>query len=179
MSAFRRIRLTLKPIGVSVIADLLDDEAPRTAAHVWDRLPIEGPAFHGQYSGAEVFVLVPDPIQVGPENLAGIPIPGELFYFYQGTENVVADDVPIEEVVFVYGRGVILRQAEGEPTKANLFGRVPGDWKHDWTDFQQACSRLRQEPQRLLVERVVGAQLAANPVDDQQPATKADEQPLV
>jgi hypothetical protein len=150
----RRIRLTLVPHGASVIADLLDDEAPTTTAHVWGRLPVEGPAYHGQYSGAEIFVLVPDPDRVGPENVAGIPIPGELFYFYQGTENVVADDVPIEELVFVYNRGVLLRQAEGEPTKANLFARVPGDWKTDWVPFREACQHLRQNPQILRIERV-------------------------
>jgi hypothetical protein len=154
MATNRRIRLTLVPHGASVVADLLDDEAPRTANHVWDRLPIEAPAYHGQYSGAEIFVLVPDPVDLPAENRAGIPVPGELFYFYQGTENVVADDVPIEEVVFVYNRGVILKKAEGVPTEANLFARVPGDWKHDWIDFRAACQALRLDPQRLRIERV-------------------------
>src|SRR4051812_19207768 len=79
----RRIRLTLLPIGASVVAELLDDEAPVTAAHVWDRLPIEGYALHGQYSGAEIFVLVDRPERLPPENLVHIPVPGELFYFYQ------------------------------------------------------------------------------------------------
>ena len=154
MSTKRRIRLTLQPMGVSVIADLLDDEAPRTAGHVWDRLPVEGPAYHGQYSGAEIFVLVPDPIQIGEENLTGIPIPGEMFYFYQGTESVIADPEPIEEFVLVYNRGVTLKQAEGMPTRANLFARIPGDWKYDWTDFQKACAQLRLNPQTLRIERV-------------------------
>jgi hypothetical protein len=154
MNTKRRIRLTLEPMGVTVIADLLDDEAPRTAGHVWDRLPVEGPAYHGQYSGAEIFVLVPDPIQIGEENLTGIPIPGELFYFYQGTESVIADPEPIEEFVLVYNRGVLLKQAEGMQTRANLFARIPGDWKYDWTDFQQACAQLRLNPQTLHIERV-------------------------
>ncbi len=154
MSAKRRIRLTLQPLGVSVVADLLDEEAPRTASHVWDRLPVVGPAYHGQYSGAEIFVLVPNPLQIDEENLAGIPVPGELFYFYQGTESVVADPEPIEEFVLVYNRGVILKQAEGMPTRANLFARIPGDWKFDWTDFQKACAQLRLVPQTLQIERV-------------------------
>ena len=65
--ARRRIRLTFTATGESATADLLDDEAPTTAQHVWDRLPIEERAVHGQFSGAEVFVLVDDPKTKGAE----------------------------------------------------------------------------------------------------------------
>ena len=151
----RQIRLTLVPSGDSVVADLLDDEAPDTVAHIWSRLPVEGHAFHGQYSGAEVFVLVPQPTRLRPENLVHLALPGELFYFFQGTENAVADRDPIEEIVFVYGRGVRLKQAEGVPTHGSLFARVPGDWKHDWTAFADRCRSVREFPQRLRIDRVM------------------------
>lgn len=78
----RRLRLTLGT-GESVLADLLDDEAPVTADHVWNRLPIEGSLIHGQFSGAEVFVLVDDPVRLPPENLVQLPLPGELLYFWR------------------------------------------------------------------------------------------------
>jgi len=38
---------------------------------------------------------------------------------------------------------------------ASLFARIPGDWKHDWLTFAQACRRVRWEgPQLLRIERV-------------------------
>ena len=39
----RYIKVTLEKRGVSCVARLLDDEAPRTAAAVWEALPISSP----------------------------------------------------------------------------------------------------------------------------------------
>jgi hypothetical protein len=150
----RRIRLTFTETGESVVADLLDREAPTTARHVWDRLPIEARAVHGQFSGKEIFVLVDDPVQLPRENLVQLPLPGELLYFYEGTESATGGPEPAEEIAFIYGRGVTLRQAEGAPTYLNLFARVPGDWLTDWTDFAAACARVRGARPTLRIERV-------------------------
>jgi hypothetical protein len=150
----RHVRLTLKGAGESVVAELLDDEAPATAGHVWDRLPIEAPLHHGQFSGAEVFVLVDDPVRLPAENVVQLPLPGELLYFYEGTENSTAGSHPEEEIAFIYGRGVTLRQAEGVPTHLNLFGRVQGDWKYDWQPFAAACRASRRVPEVLRIEQV-------------------------
>lgn len=154
MTPRRRLRLTLVESGHSVDAELLDDEAPATAAHVWDRLPIEGPLVHGQFSGAEVFVLVDDPIRLPAENLVMLPLPGELLYFYEGTESATGGLEPVEEIAFIYGRGVTLREAEGVPTHLNLFARVPGDWKYDWRPFSDACRAARRSPATLRIDRV-------------------------
>lgn len=150
----RQVRLTLKVNGATVVAELLDDEAPATVAHVWDRLPIEAPLDHGMFSGAEVFVLVDDPVRLPAENLVQLPLPGELLYFYEGTENATSEPHPEEEIVFIYGRGVTLRQAEGVPTYLNLFGRVRGDWKYDWRLFAEGCRASRRVPEVLRIERV-------------------------
>jgi len=95
----RQLRLTFQT-GECVVAELLDDEAPATAAHVWDRLPIEAPLVHGQFSGAEVFVLVDDPARLPAENLVQLPLPGELLYFYEGTESATAGRGPVEAFDF-------------------------------------------------------------------------------
>ena len=34
------------------------------------------------YSGAEVFAIIDDPMPAPQENLVQLPLPGELFYFY-------------------------------------------------------------------------------------------------
>lgn len=43
----RFVTVTLDKRGVSCVARLLDDEAPRTCAVVWDALPLSAPVFHG------------------------------------------------------------------------------------------------------------------------------------
>jgi hypothetical protein len=149
----RQLRLSLRGSGASVLADLLDDEAPATAEHVWNRLPIEGQLVHAHNSGAEVFILLDDPVRLPAENLVRLPLPGELLYFYQGTENATAASAPIGEIAFIYGRGVTLRAAEGVPTHLNLFARVPGDWKYDWRPFADGCRAARGAPLTLRIER--------------------------
>jgi hypothetical protein len=76
----RRIEIRLERRGVSCIARLLDDLAPRTCAAVWEALPQGADAFHGKYARNEVYTLVesfadPEP---GLENSTITPIPGDV-----------------------------------------------------------------------------------------------------
>jgi hypothetical protein len=137
-----------------VIADLLDSDAPGTCELVWKRLPVEQRAIHGMYSGAEVFMLLDDPAPAPAENRVQLPLPGELLYFFDEGRGAVGARKAVGEICLVYGRGVVLRGHEGIATHASLFARIPGDWKHDWTAFAQACRRCRWDgPQRLRIER--------------------------
>jgi hypothetical protein len=150
----RKIRLTFVATGESVLAEMLDDEAPEVCRIVWDLLPVENKTIHGQFSGAEVFILLDNPRPVPPEGLTQIPLPGEILYFYDESKNVLNPRQPIAEICIVYNRGVFLRGAEGTPTHASLFARIPGDWKYDWTAFRDACRKSRWEgPQLLKIER--------------------------
>ena len=149
----RRIRLTFVDTGESALAEMLDEEAPEVCRLVSDLLPQESRTVHGQYSGAEVFILVDQPRPAPPENLTQIPLPGEIFYFYDGGGNVTSGRKPAGEICIVYGRGVILRGPEGAPTYASLFARIPGDWKYDWREFASACRSVRHDgPRRLRIE---------------------------
>jgi hypothetical protein len=149
----RRIRLSFPATGESVLADMLDDEAPAVCAYIWSILPVETRAIHGMYSGAEVFQLVENARPVESQNRTSLPLPGELLYFYDPGGNVTNRLGAVGEICFVYGRGVSLKGPEGVPTYASLFARIPGDWKHDWTEFAQACRRCRwQGPQVLKIE---------------------------
>jgi len=153
----RRIRLTFVATGESVLADLLWDDAPQTCERIWSRLPVEARAIHGMYSGAEVFTMLEDPPPSPEENLVQLPLPGELLYFYDQGRGAVGARKPVGEICMVYGRGVVLRGHEGVPIHANLFARIPGDWKHDWTAFAQACRKCRWDgPQVLRIERGAG-----------------------
>jgi len=150
----RHLRLTFVATGESVLAEVLDDEAPGVCQLVWEILPVETKVIHGMYSGAEVFALLDNPKAAPPENLCQLPLPGELLYFRDGSSNVANSKKPIAEIVLVYGRGVVLRGPEGVPTHASLFARIPGDWKLDWVEFAKACRRVRWEgPSILRIER--------------------------
>lgn len=149
----RKIRLSFPATGESVIAEMLDDEAPAVCSYIWGLLPLENKAIHGMYSGAEVFQLIERPRPVEPQNRTALPLPGELLYFYDPGGNVTGPPRPGGEVCLVYGRGVSLKEPEGMPTHASLFARIPGDWKYDWAEFAKACRRCRWEgPQTLRME---------------------------
>jgi Protein of unknown function (DUF3830) len=150
----RKIRLTFVETGESVLAEMLDDESPEVCRIVWDLLPVENRAIHGQFSGAEVYVLLDNPQPVPPEGLTQLPLPGEILYFYDETKSVTNPPHALAEICVVYNRGVFLRGAEGIPTTASLFARIPGDWKYDWTEFRNACRKSRWEgPPKLRIER--------------------------
>ena|SRR5881394_1304638 len=150
----RRIKISFPATGEAVIAELLDIEAPGVAQMVWDMLPLEHKSIHGMYSGAEIFVLLNEARPAPEENLTQIPVPGEIFYFFDNSRNVTNVKPAVAEICIVYGRGVILKGPEGVPSYASLFARIPGDWKYDWQDFAKACRRVRHEgPQILRIER--------------------------
>lgn len=150
----RHIRLTFTATGESVIADLLDDEAPQTCEMVWDRLALEHDALHGRYSGMEIFVVLDRPQPAPNENRTMLPLPGEILYWYAQGMSVTGDGKPVAEICLIYGRGVTLRGPEGIPSHGNLFARIPGDWKYDWLPFRERCGRVRTSPMRLRIERV-------------------------
>jgi hypothetical protein len=150
----RKLRLTYVNTGETVLADMLEEEAPQVCQHVWDLLPVQVKLLHGMYSGAEVFAVLDNPRPAPPENLCQLPLPGEILYFYDDAKYVTAHNKPVAEICVVYNRGVILKGPESIGVHCSLFARIPGDWKHDWNDFQNACRKVRREgPQELRIER--------------------------
>ena len=148
-----RLKLSFPATGESAAAEMLEEEAPAVCAYIRSLLPVETKAIHGMYSGAEVFQLLDHPQPVEPQNRVSLPLPGELLYFYDSGGNATSPARAVGEICLVYGRGVSLKGPEGVPTHASLFARIPGDWKHDWTDFAKACRRCRWEgPQVLRIE---------------------------
>lgn len=146
--------MTFIETGESVVADMLDDDAPGVCELIWSRLPLEHNLIHGIYSGAEVFAMIDSPAAAQPENMVQLPLPGELLYFYEEGRGAVGARKPVGEICIVYGRGVVLRGHEGVTVHANLFARIPGDWMHDWPEFAVACRKVRWEgPKRLRFDR--------------------------
>lgn len=134
----RYITVTLESRGVSCLARLLDEEAPRTAAAVWDALPLTGQVFHGKYARNEIYNLVPAfaATEPGKENTTVTPIPGDLCYFafdandlatpshgYESDEGPKALNHIIDLALF-YGRNNLLLNGDQGWVPGNVFGTV-------------------------------------------------------
>lgn len=141
----RLIRLTFTETGESVVAELLEAEAPRVCDEVWNMLPVEKKMIHGMYSGPEVFMVLEKPLAIPRENEVQLPLPGEILFFYDPGTSAAGGNRAVSEICVVYARGVSLKQHEAVPTFASLFARIRGDWSRDWKEFAAACRRVRTE----------------------------------
>jgi hypothetical protein len=134
----RYITVTLEKRGVSCLARLLDDEAPRTAKAVWDALPLSSAVFHGKYARNEIYNLVPAfaPVEPGKENTTITPIPGDLCYFEFDANDLATpshgytnDEGPKEllniiDLALFYGRNNLLINGDKGWVPGNVFGTV-------------------------------------------------------
>ena len=134
----RFITLTLESRGVSCTARLLDEEAPRTAAAVWDALPLSSQVFHGKYARNEIYNLVPAfaDLEPGPENTTVTPIPGDVCYFAFSANQLAtpshgygAGEGPgelgqIVDLALFYGRNNLLINGDQGWVPGNVFATV-------------------------------------------------------
>ena len=91
----RQIRLTLTRTGESVLAEMLDDDAPQTCQLVWDMLPVQHDLIHGRYSGMEAFVLLDQSQPAPDEQRTQLPLPGEILYWSSPGKTVTDRGQPI------------------------------------------------------------------------------------
>jgi hypothetical protein len=134
----RYLTISLDKRGVSCRARLLDEEAPRTCAAVWDALPRTGDAYHAKYARNEIYALLPSfaPEPPGPENPTVTPIPGDLCYFgfepwqignaaygyNEGSEAKSGEHV-VDLAIF-YGRNNLLINGDQGWVPGNVFGAI-------------------------------------------------------
>ena len=134
----RYITVTLERRGVTCLARLLDEEAPRTAGAVWDALPLSGQVFHGKYARNEIYALLPafSPEDPGKENTTITPIPGDVCWFtfegddlgnpaygYEQEEEHRAMTQIIDLAIF-YGRNNLLINGDQGWVPGNVFGEI-------------------------------------------------------
>jgi Protein of unknown function (DUF3830) len=144
----RQIELYLVKKRVRAVATLLEDEAPRTCAAVWDALPLEGDTYHAKWAGRELYTLVP-PLKSrpGPENGTITPIPGDVLYFDVDADSI---DLPVAlrrrhpeglvDLAVFYGRNNLLLGPAGF-MPGNLFATITDGL----AEYAQACSELFRE----------------------------------
>lgn len=137
----RYIEIVLEKRGVSCVARLLDDEAPRTCAAVWDALPLDGDVYHAKYARNEIYTFCPpfaDP-EPGLENPTITPIPGDVCYFSftagqlpsasygYGEQEGAAGRPRVIDLALFYGRNNLLLNADVGFVPANVFASVVED----------------------------------------------------
>lgn len=146
----RFLSITLTGRGVSCRARLLDDEAPRTCALVWEALPLAGQAYHGKYARNEVYTLLPPLGSPGRENTTVTPIPGDVCFFGfdagdignpaygydeggQGNSPLGATDLAI-----FYGRNNLLLNGDVGWVPGNVFATI----EEGLAEMAAACNDL-------------------------------------
>lgn len=134
----RHIEITLERRQVRCVARLLDEQAPRTCAAVWDAAPHQGDAFHGKYARNEIYTLVEDFATTahGRENSTVTPIPGDVcaFWFtaaelgsashgYSGDRRP-REDADIVDLAVFYERNNLLLNPDVGWVPGNVFATI-------------------------------------------------------
>ncbi len=134
----RYVTISLDKRGVSCVARLLDDLAPRTCAAVWDALPRSGDAYHAKYARNEIYALMPAfaAAEPGPENPTVTPIPGDVCSFtfqpwqigtaaYGYNEGSTAHSgEPVIDLALFYGRNNLLINGDQGWIPGNVFATI-------------------------------------------------------
>jgi Protein of unknown function (DUF3830) len=108
----KRVAIEFVESGVRAIAELQEDDAPKTTAALWASLaqPIETTGIHAMWAGREIVLDVPetnqvfDPKAIPLENATVYPAAGDICWGYLPpyTERGFADG--IWNIAIVYGR---------------------------------------------------------------------------
>lgn len=148
--SMERWRFTIVDAGVSAIAEVDEDRAPRTVERLRQHLPLEDEAVHGIYSGPEIALFIDSGIQAPVENATSNVLPGDIGYYWQPGGTVFGSPDDLAEICWFYDRGARPSSPEG-PVAVNLFGRFIAGWE----EFAAACAQMRHHgPAVVRVEMV-------------------------
>ena len=129
----RYIEISLRQRGVTCVAALLDDQAPRTCRAVWDALPQEGDVYHAKYAGNEFYALVPafpaEPL--GIENGTIVPAKGDVGYLHlpagvrlpADAQQGLSGQAAVDLAVFYDRNNILLSPSEGY-LPCNVFATI-------------------------------------------------------
>jgi hypothetical protein len=118
------------------VAELLEKDAPRTCAAVWDALaggPLAGAAQHAKYARNEVYTIVPRFAQIGRENPTVTPIPGDVVLFdfaggvldaaFKTDQGIDTEHGGIDLAIF-YGRNNLLINGDVGWVPGNVYATI-------------------------------------------------------
>lgn len=157
----RKIEIVLEHRGVLAVAELLDDEAPKTCKAVWDALPQSGGTYHAKWANNEIYILTPPfaAEEPGRENATVFPIPGDVCYFFVPPGAPVppdmrkqCDETGIIDLAIFYGRNNYLLAPDGH-MPGNVFATISEGLK----EFAAACQdvfRNGAASERMTIRRL-------------------------
>lgn len=123
-------RFEIEVDGTKSAAVLLEDQAPRTSAAFWRKLPVEGYLMHAMWSGEFVRNLKPFELEgeVGHENHTLHVIPGDVTYLPEW-----------KELAICYGEA--FPSMPWGPVRLNVFARIVENMRA----FEMQCIRIKLE----------------------------------
>lgn len=146
----RKIRISFPDERVSAMAELAEDDAPKTSQGVWDMLPLKAPALHDIWSGQVVFLFLEPTRVLEYENVSRVldVCPGDLYYYYRAPHffrGAPYGKVEASEIGIVYDRDSQPwgpRGAKG----VNIFGQVI----ENLDGFARVCERMIREGSKTI-----------------------------
>jgi hypothetical protein len=139
----RQFEIVFKKSNVTVVADLLDEQAPITCENFWDGIakPVTQDLHHGGETGPEMWCFVPPPKEELPyENSTVFPEHGDILYYHYRQP-------PTRDGIMVYDIGIYWDRGQSKLVQGwiagNLFARISG---------REQIKLLRREAGRLLSE---------------------------
>lgn len=136
----KQILLTFTDEGVSVLADLLWEEAPNTCGALVEAGPCQGTAHHAIYSGSEGVLVLPQVVRIPPENATTRVRPGDVGFTWMAAGSHYGVTQDFAEVCWFYDRDAEPRMPGG-PVPINIFAR----WVEPVAGFVAVCFRMRRE----------------------------------
>ena len=142
----KKIELTIVELRVTAIAELMEDDAPRTCAAMWKVLerPFECRARHSIWCGRKITLNIPelnrviDPIEIPLENRTVFPQTGDLLWNYWPPKAVRGFPDGVWDFMVIYGPEAIMKGPLGQEP-CNLFARITTGLQ----EFTAACSQFR------------------------------------
>ena len=157
----KKIAITSVESGVTAVAELLEEDAPRTCEAMWTCLevPMETQGIHAMWVGRELMFNMPemnrkvDPTEIPIENATAHPLPGDVCWIYYSphTERdpfqVFPPGKSLWDFFVIYGPDPILSGA------ATVWAHVV----HGLDDLAAECVKIREEGTKLFrVSRLEG-----------------------
>lgn len=143
-----RLVFTFVDEGVSAIAELFEDQAPKSCAAVLSCLPQSGESHHATYSGSEAVLILDRDLGVGLENATSKVIPGDLAYTRFEGGKMWGFPESFSEICWFYDRDAVPSMPDG-PVPVNIIGT----FVEGFPEFAAVCRRMRRDGVKRLEVR--------------------------
>jgi hypothetical protein len=160
--------------GTRAVAEMHDEEVPKTCDAIWNILPVEGMSIHANWAGREIMLHLEGDkyLQIPPEGTAshGGLAPGDINFFYRapglarGKQAAYSEQMRrgLSEFAIFYGDPAGGGLAAQDPMRRGDTSRfVSTKFAHfidSPPEFLEKCEEIRHKGlQKLVVKRLEGS----------------------